>query len=153
MLDDTDLGIADIAFASGFSSLRQFNRTMTEVFRATPSQLRARGDAATASSPTADWRCGYRSAHPTIGRKWLRCWMNEPYPASSRSSTARIAAPSVWMGSPGVLEISPGGPDHLVLRAHLPYWEGLIHVVERAAQIVGVDDDSAEGVRLLSSDA
>ncbi len=32
-------------------------------------------------------------------------------------------------GDPGVLELQPGGPDHLVLRAHLPHWEGLIHLV------------------------
>src|SRR6185312_4840303 len=42
LLDDTDLTAADIAFASGFGSLRQFNRTMREVFRATPQQLRER---------------------------------------------------------------------------------------------------------------
>ena len=98
LLDDTDLGIADIAFASGFSSLRQFNRTMTEVFHATPRQLRARrrrGDRIVTDGGLA---LRLPSAHPTIGRKWLRCWLDEPYPASSRSSTARIAAPSVWMG-------------------------------------------------------
>ncbi|MGI5289092.1 hypothetical protein ACQEVF_37915 [Nonomuraea polychroma] len=32
-------------------------------------------------------------------------------------------------GAPGVLEVSPGGDGFLVVRAHLPYWEGLIHVV------------------------
>src|SRR5262249_55248806 len=47
LLDDTDLDVADIAFASGFGSLRQFNRIMSEVFRATPRELgdrRRRGD-------------------------------------------------------------------------------------------------------------
>jgi AraC family transcriptional regulator of adaptative response / DNA-3-methyladenine glycosylase II len=42
LLDDTDLPVGDIAFASGFASLRQFNRQMREVFRAAPSELRAR---------------------------------------------------------------------------------------------------------------
>src|SRR4029450_8213085 len=42
LLDDSDLGIAEIAFASGFGSLRQFNRTMSEVFRSSPQQLRQR---------------------------------------------------------------------------------------------------------------
>jgi AraC family transcriptional regulator of adaptative response / DNA-3-methyladenine glycosylase II len=32
-------------------------------------------------------------------------------------------------GDPGVLELFPGGHDYLVLRAHLPHWEGLIHTV------------------------
>ena len=43
------------------------------------------------------------------------------------------------MAPPGVLEIHPGGADHLLLRAHLPYWEGLIHVAERAGRMVGAD--------------
>ena len=42
LLDDTDLTAADVAFASGFASIRQFNREMREVFRASPSQLRHR---------------------------------------------------------------------------------------------------------------
>src|SRR5690348_15806947 len=36
-----------------------------------------------------------------------------------------------------MLEIHPGGEDHLLLRAHLPYWEGLIHVAGRAARMAG----------------
>jgi AraC family transcriptional regulator of adaptative response / DNA-3-methyladenine glycosylase II len=42
LLDDADLTIADIAFAPGFGSLRQFNRAMREVFRSTPRELRDR---------------------------------------------------------------------------------------------------------------
>jgi AraC family transcriptional regulator of adaptative response / DNA-3-methyladenine glycosylase II len=44
-------------------------------------------------------------------------------------------------GDPGVLELSPGGDDHLLLRAHLPHWEGLIHVVQRARRIFDLDSD------------
>ena len=42
LLDDTDLTVLDIAFAAGFGSLRQFNRTMQQVFRASPTDLRRR---------------------------------------------------------------------------------------------------------------
>jgi AraC family transcriptional regulator, regulatory protein of adaptative response / DNA-3-methyladenine glycosylase II len=44
LLDDSELTIADVAFASGFGfgSLRQFNRDMREVFRASPRELRSR---------------------------------------------------------------------------------------------------------------
>ncbi|HEY2876988.1 AlkA N-terminal domain-containing protein [Nocardioides sp.] len=40
LLETTDLGAADVAFASGFSSVRQFNETVREVYAATPTQLR-----------------------------------------------------------------------------------------------------------------
>ncbi|MGK2877955.1 MAG: AlkA N-terminal domain-containing protein [Solirubrobacterales bacterium] len=40
LLETTDLTSADIAFASGFSSVRQFNATMQEIFATTPGELR-----------------------------------------------------------------------------------------------------------------
>ncbi|GAB2455588.1 AlkA N-terminal domain-containing protein [Jatrophihabitans fulvus] len=41
LLETTRLPVADLAFASGFSSVRQFNDTVREVFAVTPSELRA----------------------------------------------------------------------------------------------------------------
>ncbi len=41
LLASTDLSIADVAFASGFSSIRQFNDTILAVYETTPSGLRA----------------------------------------------------------------------------------------------------------------
>src|SRR5437879_862808 len=32
-------------------------------------------------------------------------------------------------GEAGVIEVTRGGDDHLLLTAHMPFWEGLIHVV------------------------
>jgi len=42
LLTGTDLPFGDIAFAAGFSSIRQFNDTMREVFELTPGELRAK---------------------------------------------------------------------------------------------------------------
>jgi AraC family transcriptional regulator of adaptative response / DNA-3-methyladenine glycosylase II len=49
-------------------------------------------------------------------------------------------------GAPGLLEVSPGdttsdGGEHLLLWAHLPYWEGLIHVVGRAGLLLGTEGE------------
>jgi AraC family transcriptional regulator, regulatory protein of adaptative response / DNA-3-methyladenine glycosylase II len=41
LVETTDLGLAEIAFAAGFGSVRQFNDTLREVFAVAPSQLRA----------------------------------------------------------------------------------------------------------------
>ena len=40
LLETSDLGAADVAFAAGFSSVRQFNDTIREVYDATPTRLR-----------------------------------------------------------------------------------------------------------------
>ncbi|MGZ4487616.1 MAG: bifunctional transcriptional activator/DNA repair enzyme AdaA, partial [Nocardioides sp.] len=42
LIETTDLGYADVAFASGFSSVRQFNDTVREVYATTPTELRGR---------------------------------------------------------------------------------------------------------------
>ena len=44
LLVSTDIPIADVAFASGFSSIRQFNETIQEVYESTPTAVRARGN-------------------------------------------------------------------------------------------------------------
>ncbi|OLT50913.1 AlkA N-terminal domain-containing protein [Cellulosimicrobium sp. CUA-896] len=42
LLTGTDLRLADVAFAAGFGSVRQFNDTVVEVFATTPGELRRR---------------------------------------------------------------------------------------------------------------
>jgi AraC family transcriptional regulator, regulatory protein of adaptative response / DNA-3-methyladenine glycosylase II len=41
LLESTDLTIAQVSQAAGFSSIRQFNDTMREMFGMSPSRLRA----------------------------------------------------------------------------------------------------------------
>jgi AraC family transcriptional regulator, regulatory protein of adaptative response / DNA-3-methyladenine glycosylase II len=41
LVESTELGLAEIAFAAGFGSVRQFNDTVREVYAAAPSELRA----------------------------------------------------------------------------------------------------------------
>ena len=42
LIETTDLSFADVAFAAGFASIRQFNDTVREVYAATPTDLRSR---------------------------------------------------------------------------------------------------------------
>ena len=56
-------------------------------------------------------------------------------------------------GDPGVLELRPGGPLHLILFAHLPHWADLIHLVNRARRIASLDSDLDEPLAQLSGDA
>ncbi|MEW2517343.1 bifunctional transcriptional activator/DNA repair enzyme AdaA [Actinacidiphila alni] len=51
LLQTTSMQAADIAFASGFASVRQFNETIREIYAATPTQLRA-------ARPARDARSG-----------------------------------------------------------------------------------------------
>src|SRR4028119_1313486 len=46
LLGATDLSVTEVAFAAGFSSIRQFNETVRSVFAATPGELRRAGGGA-----------------------------------------------------------------------------------------------------------
>ena len=61
LLVGTDLPIADVAFAAGFGSVRQFNETVQDVFDASPSRLRAaaqRGARSRSDGPAPTTRTG-----------------------------------------------------------------------------------------------
>ena len=62
LLETTDLSSADVAFAAGFSSVRQFNDTVQSVFASTPTGLRAkRARGATVEPGTIALRLPYRT--------------------------------------------------------------------------------------------
>ena len=65
LIETTDLPLGDVAFAAGFSSIRQFNDTVRDVFATTPTDLRRsaakRGSAAPASTGAISVRLPFRS--------------------------------------------------------------------------------------------
>ncbi|MDP9116184.1 MAG: helix-turn-helix domain-containing protein [Actinomycetota bacterium] len=61
LLETTDLPAADVAFAAGFASVRQFNETMQAIFATTPTQLRTRRSRTGSREPgTITLRLPYR---------------------------------------------------------------------------------------------
>jgi AraC family transcriptional regulator of adaptative response / DNA-3-methyladenine glycosylase II len=153
LLDDTDLTFAEIAFASGFGSIRQFNRVCQDVFRAPPRELRARRRSS--DRLVADGGLALRLPF-TPPLEWdtlLEYFDSRAIPGVEHVSGGTYRRTVVIDGDPGVIELSRGGEDHLVLLAHLPHWEGLIHVVERARRIFGLDIDLDRANDRLGTDA
>jgi len=68
LIETTALTYADIAFAAGFSSVRQFNETVREVYAASPSELRGRRGGRPATG-TVTMRLAVRT--PFAGRALL----------------------------------------------------------------------------------
>ena len=68
LIETTDLTYADIAFASGFSSVRQFNDTVREVYASSPTDLRGRRGGRSTTG-TVTMRLGIRT--PFAGRALL----------------------------------------------------------------------------------
>ncbi|MFF0222019.1 bifunctional transcriptional activator/DNA repair enzyme AdaA [Streptomyces sp. NPDC004629] len=116
LLQTTELPITEIAFASGFASVRQFNDTIRGVYAATPSRLRA-------AAPRG--RGGAPRATPGAGIP-LRLAHRGPYQAAAVFDL--LAREAVR----GVEEVGGARGDRTYRRTlRLPYGTGIVAVAER----------------------
>ncbi|MEV1065074.1 AlkA N-terminal domain-containing protein [Streptomyces sp. NPDC050263] len=114
LLQTTALPVTEIAFASGFASVRQFNDTVRAVYAATPTELRAAA------------RAARRRATPSAGIP-LRLAHRGPYHAGTVFDLLRREAVA------GVEEMSgPVGRRTYRRTLRLPYGSGIVAVDERA---------------------
>jgi AraC family transcriptional regulator of adaptative response / DNA-3-methyladenine glycosylase II len=152
LLDDTDLSMMEVALASGFGSLRQFNRACLEIFRASPRALRARRRKA--DRLVADGGLPIRLAYsgPLDWEGLAAYFAARAIPGVEHVSGDVYRRTIVVDGDPGVLELAPGGDDHLLLVVHLPRWDELTHLVARARRIANLDLDLGEATDRLSCD-
>jgi AraC family transcriptional regulator of adaptative response / DNA-3-methyladenine glycosylase II len=152
LLDDTDLSVTEIAFASGFGSVRQLNRACQSIFMASPRALRARRRRA--DRLIADGGLPLRLAFDGL-LEWeamLAYFAARAIPGVEHVDSSCYRRTVEIGGHPGVLELTRGGPDHLLLRAHLPHWQGLIHIVQRARRIFSLDAPVQEANERLEAD-
>ena len=152
LLDDTDLTVTEIAYAAGFGSLRQLNRACREVFRESPRSLRGRrrkSDRLVADGGLL-LRLTYRG--PLDWDSLLAYFGARAIPGVEHVSGDTYRRTIVVAGDPGVLELYPGGDGQLLLLAHLPHWEELVHLVQRARRIAGLDFELGEAARQLGED-
>src|SRR5215218_2725680 len=152
LLDDTDLSVPEIAFAAGFGSLRQFNRACREVFRESPRELRARRRMADRLTADGGLRLRLPFRGPLDWEAMAAYFADRAVPGVEHVSGGTYRRTIVVGDDPGVLELWRGGDDHLVLRAHLPHWEELVHVVQRARRIASLDFELDEPASHLARD-
>ncbi|PPK70211.1 AlkA N-terminal domain-containing protein [Actinokineospora auranticolor] len=91
LIETTTMSVADVAIASGFASVRQFNDTIRAVFATTPSELRV-----------AAQRAGRLRQHAGPGRVRLRLPVRTPFDAAG--ILAFLGARAI----PGVESTRPG---------------------------------------------
>ena len=152
LLDDTDFTIIEVAHAAGFGSLRQFNRACQDVFRASPRELRAKRRKTDRLVTDGGLALRLPFQSPLDWDAMVAYLAARAIPGVEHVSDGIYRRTIVVGAHPGVLELFPGGADHLVLRAHLPHWEELIHVVDRARRIANLDFDLDEPARQLAGD-
>jgi AraC family transcriptional regulator of adaptative response / DNA-3-methyladenine glycosylase II len=149
LIETSALTMTQIALAAGFSSLRQFNDTVREVFAQTPTELRARAG----------------RAQPTPGSVVLRLPFREPLlPDNLFGHLAATAVPGVeeWRDGAyrrtlrlprghGTVALSPR-PDHVSCRLTLTDLRDLATAVARCRRLLDLDADPVAVDAGLSDD-
>jgi AraC family transcriptional regulator of adaptative response / DNA-3-methyladenine glycosylase II len=153
LLDESDLPITQIAYAAGFSSVRQMNRVMLDTFRFAPSTLRAkRRDR---DRLTADGGLPLRAPYdrPFNFGTMLRFFGPRALPGVEAVNAGSYRRTITTCGHPGAIEVSDAGDGrHLLVLAHLPNFESIIDDVARVRRIFGLDQPAAGHIPALRND-
>jgi AraC family transcriptional regulator of adaptative response / DNA-3-methyladenine glycosylase II len=154
LLDETSLPVAQVAFASGFSSVRRFNEAMRAVFRATPTGLRRRGARAGPASEL-ELRLPYRPPLPWAAL--LGFLASRAIPGVEEVVAGAYRRSFSIEGVEGAVEVrAVAGRDHLLARIRLAAPAPLIRIAERLRALfdLGADPGAIEaqlsGDRLLA---
>ncbi|PPG85226.1 AraC family transcriptional regulator [Rathayibacter sp. AY1H2] len=110
LLTSTDLPVSDVAFAAGFTSIRQFNATLAEVYERTPTALRA----------SARGTRSEASVHDGATTLELRLAVRAPFDPEVLDVLGGTALPGIEEASPGGYARSlvlPGGAALIRLAA------------------------------------
>lgn len=146
LIETTDLIFSEIAFASGFASIRQFNDTLKKVFAATPTQLRAKNRAGERSAGEIVLRLPYRppfAAEPLFSFLGERAVGGiEAFDGTTYRRTLRLPC------SAGVVSLTPA--DGVVeARMRLDDVRDVTPAVQRCRRLLDLDaDPAAVGIAL-----
>lgn len=148
LLETTHLPITDVAFAAGFSSVRQFNDTIREVFALSPTALRsARRPPAPATSGAISLRLPYRAP---FASKALFDFLAVRAVAGVESGDSNSYSRSL---------VLPRGPALVELRAadgyvactlHLHDLRDLTAAIQRCRRLLDLDADPSAVDEFLS---
>jgi len=166
LLAETTMPITEIAFASGFASVRQFNATFLESYGRPPSSLRPAlrqpAPPGGTAGPDGAWlTLKLACREPFDGPALLDFLAARAVPGVEQVSGSRYARTIRAPGGPGLIELTlpgapaPGGrpePGHVLLRARLPGLRGVGRVVSRCRQLLDLDADACAINAVLAAD-
>jgi AraC family transcriptional regulator of adaptative response / DNA-3-methyladenine glycosylase II len=159
LLASTDLTVAEIAFAAGFSSIRQFNDTIRAVYEVTPSQLRSLARRGRPQTPT-DGATGITlrlpARAPFDGAGLLRFFADHAVPGlESGDETVFERSLRLEHGTARLrvtLDDGPGIAPGIVCAAELESVRDLSTLVARVRRLFDLDADSTAIDAALGAD-
>ncbi len=152
LLADSGLPVAEVAFASGFGSLRRFNALFHAAYAQTPTEIR-RTVSAPPRAPESPLELRLRFRPPYAWQAMIRFLAPRAIPGVE-SVTDGVYRRSIRAdGVSGTIEVTlAGSGDCLLLRVFSPPSRGLIQVVERVKRLFDLAADPEEIDGTLGSD-
>lgn len=150
LIETTSMRFADVAFASGFASIRQFNETIQEVFATTPRQLRRhRAKEIPAHAASLSLRLPYR---PPFAGATLFSFLGDRAVAGIESwdGTTYRRSMSLPHGE-GMVSLTPG-PGYVGCDMALADLRDLSAAVQRCRNLLDLDADPIAVATVLSDD-
>jgi AraC family transcriptional regulator, regulatory protein of adaptative response / DNA-3-methyladenine glycosylase II len=153
LAETTGLPLADVAFASGFSSVRQFNDTMREIYGLPPRELRRPHPRAPKPGPLGKGRVRLKLAvrQPYDAEQVLTFLAVRAVPgieaADAESYTRILTLP----GGPGVVRLVPLG-DRVDADLWLTDMRDLGTAVQRCRALTDLDADPQAVAEVLGAD-
>lgn len=151
LLETTDLQVSEVAFASGFASIRQFNDTVREVFTVTPTELRRQGMRRGHAVPgSVGLRLPYRA--PFDGHGLLRFLGDRAVPGVEEHADGAYRRSLGLPHGAGVVELADG-PGYVRCTLQLSDLRDLSAAVQRCRRLLDLDADPVAVDELLGADA
>jgi AraC family transcriptional regulator of adaptative response / DNA-3-methyladenine glycosylase II len=155
LLETTTLPVTDVAFAAGFSSVRQFNETIQAVFSQTPSDLRRRiqPKGATSEAGVIHLRLPYRP--PMDFGSLLSFLSSRAIPGVEEVADGAYRRVLRLAHGLGVAAIRPGPegqPPHVVCDLQLDDLRDLASAIARLRRLFDLDADPAAILEPLRPD-
>lgn len=153
LVETTTMGLAEIAFAAGFGSVRQFNDTMRQTYGRTPSQLRAARRPGPAPGPgdlgAIQLRLPYRE--PLHAPALLEFLAARTIPGIDEVVGDHYRRGMRLPHGTGVVELAIR-PGHVDARLHLADPRDLAPAVARCRRLLDLDADPVAADALLALD-
>lgn len=152
LIDQTRLPLVDVAFAAGFSSVRQFNDVMRAEFGAAPSALRSGRPADDGRAPSAgSLVLRLRLREPFDGRRLLRWFEQHAVAGLEEVPDGALARVVNTAHGPAVIRARPE-KTHLAVALALPDLADLSGVVAGVRRTWDLDADPAVVEPVLTAD-
>ena len=151
LLDETHLPIAEVAFASGFGSLRRFNGEIRRTFSRTPTELRRRARKQDATPDCYRFRLAYRP--PYDWSAMLAFLAARATPGVESVQANRYERTIAIAGKIGSIAITPvDNSPALMLEVRIGDPRSLLSIVERVRRMFDIGADPAVVAEQLSGE-